>query len=292
MSPEKRKKIALIFLVLILVLGGVFWIVSKFSPEPNDTVDLAYAEKTRIDKNSIDTDHDGLRDWEEDLWRTDPKNPDSDGDGTLDGKEVATRRDPRKAGKDTLETPTTLPEEGTVERTVLLATLTESLATTTQKNSLARYTFTSKDIATKSDSSPESLRAYGLLLADTLAQYRFVKPEALLDFVLGAMANDEPRDLTDLALARKENYRVISTLLAMKVPESAVKTHLGLLNALGETQESLDRAGRVFIDPVTALEHVDTYSKTFAQFLSSLETINGFFLAKKVLFSSSEQLVL
>ena len=39
-------------------------------------------------KSFADTDEDGLADWEEALWQTDPKNPDSDGDGILDGAET------------------------------------------------------------------------------------------------------------------------------------------------------------------------------------------------------------
>lgn len=45
-----------------------------------------------------DSDGDGLKDWEEAIWQTDPQNPDTDGDGTPDGKEVAGGRDPLKKG--------------------------------------------------------------------------------------------------------------------------------------------------------------------------------------------------
>jgi len=47
-----------------------------------------------------DTDNDGLKDWEEVLWRSDINNPDTDGDGTSDGDEVAQKRDPTKVGPD------------------------------------------------------------------------------------------------------------------------------------------------------------------------------------------------
>ncbi len=47
-----------------------------------------------------DSDKDGLRDWEEVLWGTDPENRDSDKDGTLDGQEVVVGRNPALAGPD------------------------------------------------------------------------------------------------------------------------------------------------------------------------------------------------
>lgn len=41
-----------------------------------------------------DPDSDGLKNWEEETYRTDPRNKDSDGDGYLDGEEVASGYDP------------------------------------------------------------------------------------------------------------------------------------------------------------------------------------------------------
>lgn len=45
---------------------------------------------------SLDSDHDGLPDWEEAVRGTDPHNADTDGDGSLDGEEVKLARDPNK----------------------------------------------------------------------------------------------------------------------------------------------------------------------------------------------------
>ena len=45
-----------------------------------------------------DSDGDGLKDWEENIYGTDPHNADSDGDGTKDGDEIAQGRDPLKKG--------------------------------------------------------------------------------------------------------------------------------------------------------------------------------------------------
>lgn len=42
----------------------------------------------------LDSDGDGLADWEESIQKTDPKNPDTDADGYLDGEEIASGYDP------------------------------------------------------------------------------------------------------------------------------------------------------------------------------------------------------
>ncbi len=54
--------------------------------------------------NDKDSDSDGLKDWEETLWKTDPNNPDSDGDGMSDGEEVRNNRDPLIPGAGDVKT--------------------------------------------------------------------------------------------------------------------------------------------------------------------------------------------
>ncbi len=90
-------------LVVFLVgwfLNNFFWNASKveISQKTNaseqQSVDFLAAYK---DTNK-DSDNDGLKDWEEILWHTDPQKADTDGDGTPDGEEVKEGRDPTVAG--------------------------------------------------------------------------------------------------------------------------------------------------------------------------------------------------
>ncbi len=54
--------------------------------------------------NQKDSDGDGLLDWEEKIYGTDPQNPDTDGDGYKDGDEIATNHNPlKKAPGDSLK---------------------------------------------------------------------------------------------------------------------------------------------------------------------------------------------
>lgn len=54
--------------------------------------------KTKLATLSLDSDNDGLKDWEEPLYKTDLQNPDTDDDGTNDGDEIKQNRDPLKKG--------------------------------------------------------------------------------------------------------------------------------------------------------------------------------------------------
>lgn len=105
----RAKKKAIIFsavLMLTALAGAGFWVdYKKFLPQTKN------AEKTgqtpeNAKRDSIaaeaakDSDGDGLKDWEEAVWGTDPQNPDSDKDKTTDGEEIAQGRDPLKKGPD------------------------------------------------------------------------------------------------------------------------------------------------------------------------------------------------
>lgn len=51
-----------------------------------------------ISQNISDSDRDGLSNWEEQIYGTDPNKADTDGDGYLDGEEILSRHDPLKKG--------------------------------------------------------------------------------------------------------------------------------------------------------------------------------------------------
>jgi hypothetical protein len=86
----------------VIVIGFALW--SGFHQKNTSISDEMNKNSTSTDQNlsdssaSADTDHDGLRNWEETIWKTDPNNPDTDGDGTPDGEEVNEGRDPAKKG--------------------------------------------------------------------------------------------------------------------------------------------------------------------------------------------------
>ena len=86
---------------LVIIVIGVF--ESQKKPETVTTESAIQGDysKTSLSDDpalAIDSDHDGLRDWEEVLWKTDSKIADTDGDGTNDGDEVKAGRNPLIAG--------------------------------------------------------------------------------------------------------------------------------------------------------------------------------------------------
>lgn len=71
--------IALLFMGTAYVLSGPSFLSARLvGAESTDELLKAYAQK--------DADNDGLPDWQEELYDTNPSNPDTDGDGVTDGQ--------------------------------------------------------------------------------------------------------------------------------------------------------------------------------------------------------------
>jgi hypothetical protein len=93
------KKVSMIILVAVLLVTSIIVIsVYKNNQHLNSDVDNFEINVSVEETDEFDLDNDGLLDWEEDLWGTDPNNSDSDGDGTPDGEEVDLGRIPTKPG--------------------------------------------------------------------------------------------------------------------------------------------------------------------------------------------------
>lgn len=97
MKPSKK-----ILLLLILaggVLAGAYFF--KLQKDGTENSQLTAVQNSSQTGNTIyekDSDNDGLKDWQEILYGTDPNNPDTDGDGTPDGEEVRLGRNPLAKG--------------------------------------------------------------------------------------------------------------------------------------------------------------------------------------------------
>ena len=90
---------ALVWAGLILtasLLLAVFVLPELFPPKK----EVAKAGVKTPNPLLQDSDNDGLQNWEEELYKTDPINPDSDGDGASDGEEIKVGRNPALAGPD------------------------------------------------------------------------------------------------------------------------------------------------------------------------------------------------
>ncbi len=103
MEKPSKQVTAVLIISISIILGALLikykpfsslTFTSEKSPEIKDLTVGTGAQNTI----EIDSDEDGLKDWEEILWKSDSKNKDSDNDGTNDGDEVKQGRNPMIKG--------------------------------------------------------------------------------------------------------------------------------------------------------------------------------------------------
>lgn len=100
---EKRKKcynlnvknriylivLAILLLLAFFVVAGWFWLAKNKEPKTiYEKIANQVISPDVIESATLDNDDDGLRNWEEALWKTDPNNKDTDKDGYSDKEET------------------------------------------------------------------------------------------------------------------------------------------------------------------------------------------------------------
>ncbi len=83
-----------ILIALILAIGLILFVGSYSKKGAFSQINIWKGKETIIESQNKDTDNDGLRDWEEELYKTNPYDPDTDGDGYLDGEEINSGHNP------------------------------------------------------------------------------------------------------------------------------------------------------------------------------------------------------
>lgn len=308
----------------ILILGGGFLVLKNQKKEQKQPVSQEIvvsnqATATEIDK---DSDDDGLKDWEESLWKTDPNNPDTDKDGTSDYTEIKDNRNPlvaSKSGKDDKlenqkikESSSLLPLE--------LPSLTDLLSQQffndflfmrekdggqisqkSQEELIASFIGatddfeqTNKGLYLKSDlkidlkETPESLKEYGNNLALIIKKYFDPIPETEMTILKKYMDAENETEFKDLERIAAAYRNTAGEMLSLKTPLSFSDSHLNLANLFKNIAEEIGAMQKSYDDPVQALLALKQYQTDSSAAYEILRDLNYYFLDKKIVFENNE----
>jgi len=102
LSKKSNLIISISILLAGILIGGYLVLSSKIGSADLSQQIMGFfgAGNQQQDEKTKDVDQDGLTDWQEEIYKTDPLNPDTDGDGYLDGEEVLSGYDPLKPAPD------------------------------------------------------------------------------------------------------------------------------------------------------------------------------------------------
>ena len=304
------KKIILITSVAVVAIAVIF-AFTRLSPKITYTAATA-STATTTGVLAKDSDGDGLKDWEEQLWHTDPYNPDTDGDGTPDGLEIKLGRNPLVANtapagqppNDKLDSATVgnkinaqmeqdLTETDKFSRELFVKIIAANQSPTppteadfqnflnsTIKNEVKAQklkTHNAADFSIDTAETPEKIKAYGNAFAAILKKPPPRKLEYEIKIVERAEKNKDPSELKKLE-GNIDAYTLLeSSLLKLTVPQSALETHLALVNAAAGMAWSIRGLSYIMTDPLKALPGVTGYAENFQTFFTSIHALRVYF---------------
>ncbi len=313
--PSKQF-IKTVITALLVILGAwfVFYGANKFivsnkkaPPTPQEIASTkAYQDVNR------DSDNDGLKDWEEAIWGTDPHNPDTDGDGTTDGDEVKLHRDPLKAGpNDSLDTVANIAQSATTTLTnqLNLDFATRYLITsglnggqplnTSQKlgledifsQNLQKTVANHQDMYAQKDviiSVIKSPREYINEVAQADKTYFSGISGSELDIVRDALTTKDYSQLQKLDPHMQAYDKLIKFMLAEKVPPSYLDFHLELLNSIDNLKYSDGEMKKIATDPLAVVAGAKIYGEQIKRLFADFKNLKANMDRDNIVFNENE----
>ena len=266
---------------------------------------------------SLDSDHDGLPDWEEAVRGTDPNNADTDGDGSLDGEETRFGRDPNKPGpNDSLlskeneafltdllsaasstnitddisqrlfaQYASVLNKNGSADQQTQEAIVQDALAHS--KVPLRGKTYTKSDLIVVTDSK-ESIRVF----ANQTIKAVEVHPNASMTnsvVVFGAAMDEaDQRSAAAFPILGRVSQALSKDLLRIPVPSSYASSYLQIINAYEKGGAAFEDMGYYEKDPIRALSGFANYVQMMQLSINMLTGLAQKITGSGILFSATE----
>jgi hypothetical protein len=231
-----------------------------------------------VDLVNKDTDKDGVLDWEETLWGTDPKNKDTNGQGLGDKKEIEKLKAENKEenGGETLDennltetdkfarelfaTVSTLNQSGQIDQATV-DKITSSLADRMQ-NSAPRKVYTLAQIKTNKETGDKAARAYNDALS---ALYKKTPITGDVISIFEKLSGEEDEVdiniLSELDPIIRQTSLFIDGMTKISTPTFLVNEHLAMLNALERILENLSDVKLMNKDVIIALTGISQYEQ-------------------------------
>ena len=291
MAYLPNKKILFLIVFILLVFAGWFY----FSDYKNkQTQYIAEQEKSPLavaldttSKLDADTDSDGLKDWEELLWKTDSGKADTDGDGTNDNEEITLNRNPLKAGPDdkisdkedlvAQEKAVSDSKQNTLTASYARKFLTDYMTLKKQKGELSDLDkenlvqsfmdslepmavadeYSAVDIKIASDTN-DIVKKYATEMKKIFIDEKqglISEPETfktLMENIKGGNP-DFKKNIEGLNYSVSKYEELIKKLLALIVPEELAGNHLEAINGFNNVKFAIKNMTLAPVDPVKAV---------------------------------------
>lgn len=280
---------AVLLALLVLVFGKIF---NKKTVWQNSSSEAVASVAESEDFFSLDTDEDGLYDWEEALWGTNPSLKDTDSDGVDDKKYVENKRkdidfdethniddnnETQVFAKQFFTTAAVLDQSGSFNQDTIeqfSQGVSQSINNLTLKD---KYTLSNLKL---SGVSPDQ---YHKSMAAIYA--RLSKPEFNeLTLIAYLMENPGDQDAMD-ELGSYLLYldSLIKGLLSIDVPNGNAGLHLSYVNNLDKISEIMKTAVYIEEDPLRVVSYLSKYDEYSDRLLNDINALKNYFSSNGII---------
>jgi hypothetical protein len=280
------KKLSLFLLIILLIAIFLFFKKNK----TDSTTNISIIKNTTVSNLvSADKDLDGLYDWEESLWGTDPEKKDSDSDGVSDKEETELK-------KKELGISSTV-ESNSTSQTDQLAKEIFSLAISLNQNGLLTeegienltkilgdqiYQTEEIEDPTKNitlntiESTPQNKETYKKEILKTIENSKNNGfGEELKEF--SKIITEENQDNTSLQKISQSYSELADALIKIKTPEEISDVHKSLISETIRTGSSIQLMSNYYSDPILSLRGVILYKKYSDNLEKNLYSLLAYF---------------
>ena len=296
LPSKKFIKIGISFIVvgiiLFFILNFVFSKKSFFTSSPNDSTGKIGVDRLAILKmTQKDSDGDGVPDWEESLWGTDPKNP-ATFQGISDKTYIESKKKELNGNKDTGPDSGNLTETEKFAReffSTYVAMKTSGQTDDTTINNFSsylgdnianpiltdRYTEANLTIDNSNNGAGDSKKYFSELkkIFDTYRDSGIGEELSIMDTGLasgGDLGEDSVTRLSTIANLYKDFTEKASKI---PVPKNLVTYDLKMLNDGNNTGISVLNMTKISTDPIIGLGGVTQYQKYSSEFVNSSQEL-------------------
>lgn len=302
-------------LIISSALIGSAWYLSipGHSFFKANTANAASTQQLLQEYAQKDTDNDGLPDWEEELYGTDPNNPHSVSPNVTDGEAVAqglvkpkfSAASSQNTGVDATSLPGTLPSDNSItaqfSQTLLTQYLNQSNGTqpsatqidsyvaqavqqlAAQHENTAIYTSAQENV---SGSGADALRTYAAKAEKAFADNTISTQENEIDYFSDAVEKGDMNALTEVGAIGSAYKAIAAAFIQVPVPTEASAAHLELANSMAKLNEDLQDMAAMKTDPLRAYLGLAQYQNDAPQLQKGFADLNAAFATDGVSISS------
>ena len=286
-SKKFQKIIGSVFLIVILFFVVNFFVSRRESFKNKDVLNVT--NKTIYEIRDTDSDYDGVYDWEEKFWGTNPNNKFTF-EGVADGEYIENKRKALNAeGEIDLQTLTETDKfakeffstflalqttEGVNQDDIL--NFSDALGSNIVNQDIPN-SYNSAQVKTSSDTSSENQIDYYLRIKRLFESYQEKGIGDELEITgqnLVTYSNEgKINNINELLLIGQTYVEFAEKTMELKVPINLVDYHLAIVNASNNTGKSVIGMAKVTEDPVVGLGAVSTYQKYSGELIDSVDKL-------------------